>query len=359
MEIQVYERPNLLWEAADLLCAYVNRVSPEKLTSNRPYCIPTPIVAELMEQVCSHVDRKDTWVRFFFEGFPMRVPSSDELQTASLGCILVRNALGGRDCDLMECRKVLHDRDLENHADKPVGINAVLAHGIDTLAAEDYQPISLLLRKVDMPEELRLSLTEALSNYHRYVDLLCDLLEPLAQRLEPLLTPWVENLRPRVEQWRSILETEEGLREFCFRMNLSVDGLERVQMSLHLFYPDVSVSWCAIQSKICRFSAGLQHLPLQDEQDELGEIEMTALRLLSGADRIKMLRAMSGRVMTQKEIALELGINSGTVFRDLNNLVLAHLVRIVHDGSYRGYTTNLDFLDRVTAHLNRYIRNAN
>lgn len=359
MEIQVYERPNLLWEVADLLCAYVNRVSPEKLTSNRPYCIPAPIVAELMEQVCSHVDRNDIWVRFFFEGFPMSTPSSNEMQTVSLGCILVRNALGGRDCDLMECRKILHDRDLENHMDKPVGINAVLAHGIDTLAVEDFQPISQLLRKVEMPEELRLPLTEALSNYHRYVDLLCDLLEPLAQRLEPLLTPWVENLRPRVEQWRSILQTEEGLREFCFRMNLNMDGLERIQMSLHLFYPDVSVSWCMMQSKICYFSAGLQHLPLQDEKDELGEIEMAALRLLSGADRIKMLRAMSGRVMTQKEVALELGINSGTVFRDLNNLVMAHLVRIVHDGNYRGYTTNLDYLDRVTAHLNRYIRNGN
>ncbi len=358
MEIKVYENPNLLWEAADLLCAYINRISPEKLTSGRPYCIPASAVAEMMEQVCGHVNRDDLWVKFYFQGFPVELPSAEGKQTTSLGSLLVRNATIASDCAIRQCREVMHSALIGSG--QPYKIFGASAYSFNIDICQEPRPISHELEKLGLPDEMRLRLAEVLSNYHYHVDRICDLLEPLALLLKPLLTPWVDELRPAVDQWRDVLKTEEGLQGFLSRLNINSDWPEQIFVGLHFFYPEISVGNCELGDRIFCMNAGLKLLPLQQEQEQiLGHMEMAALRLLSSPDRIKMLRAMSGRVMTQKEIALELEINSGTVFRDLNSLTMTQLVNVVLDGNYRGYTTNLEYLERVTACLNQYIRNGN
>ena len=54
--------------------------------------------------------------------------------------------------------------------------------------------------------------------------------------------------------------------------------------------------------------------------DFLHDWEFNALRLLAHPDRARMLRAMTGQAMSVQELSQTLGLNPGSVFRDLNNM---------------------------------------
>ena len=57
--------------------------------------------------------------------------------------------------------------------------------------------------------------------------------------------------------------------------------------------------------------------------------------------------ATSGATMGGYELASELGLNSGTVFRDLNNLATAQLITRDVRGRRSVYSTNMDMLRRL------------
>ena len=59
--------------------------------------------------------------------------------------------------------------------------------------------------------------------------------------------------------------------------------------------------------------------------------------------------------MTPKELAQELNMNPGTVFRSLNSLFNEHLVDMVVDGIHRSYTTNKENLRHFVQELLGYI----
>lgn len=56
MNVTVNRKPMLLLEAAELVYAYVNRVSAEQLTGNGAYCIPAGDVQNMMNTACAGLD---------------------------------------------------------------------------------------------------------------------------------------------------------------------------------------------------------------------------------------------------------------------------------------------------------------
>ena len=66
---------------------------------------------------------------------------------------------------------------------------------------------------------------------------------------------------------------------------------------------------------------------------------------------LEMLAAMMRRPMGGHELAGELGLNSGTVFRDLNNLATAKLITRVAEGRKRVYSTNMETLRSLTRRI--------
>ncbi len=353
MEIVMHLRPNLLIETAELVCAYFNQISPKNLTAHGPYCIPAAEVERMMNLVCGDLDRDDARLRFYLQGLPADDPNAERRPIASVGGILVRSPLYGKAYALEEARTLMHEDIL---GDSNRIFNTFTGYALGVTTRVEYCSLTDELNKLNMSDILRLRLTEALSNYHYHVDQICDLLEPLARRLEPLLEPWVEKILPRIEQWRNALSTPEGVEAFCARLNTNLDGMERIFVGMSLFYPQTSQGHFSHVSKDLFCGLGLA-LPLnKGEQDELFDLDLAGLRLLSGRDRVEMLRSMAGKYMTQKELTRELGINSGTVFRDLSSMTMAHLLELVVEDGNRSYTTNLDYLERLTAKLMSYIR---
>lgn len=89
--------------------------------------------------------------------------------------------------------------------------------------------------------------------------------------------------------------------------------------------------------------------------DFLHDWEFNALRLLAHPDRARMLRAMTGQAMSVQELSQTLGLNPGSVFRELNNMKNVGLLaqEVVSNRIY--YRTDSATVERLTKHLVRYL----
>ena len=352
MEIQVITRPIALLEVADLVCAYVNGIPPKQLTEEGAGYIPAAEIAKMMEEVCGGLDRDSGKLKLYFRGYSMEDSGGTRQQLASVGCLLLSLFDHNGSNDPNQMRRELHDHYIGTG--RPYRINTFGDCGFGWDPCDEYCSISDELDKLAMPEGLRLRLAEVLSGYHCHVDQLCDLLEPLAQRLEPLLQPWVEKLRPQMERWSLALHTDADRRDFTSRFTANLDECRKIVMMPRMLYPSVCRGTYSRAGVLC-CRAGIGLRIGQAQKPALIPSELAALRQLSGADRIEMLRAMAGQAMGPREIARKLGVNPGTVFRDLNNMTQAHLLKIVISGSSHAYVTDMDFLKKTAQRLVEYI----
>ena len=71
MRMNVGREPCILYETVELLYAYINGISADRLTMDRVYCIPAPEIARLMGAACAGVDRQDPDFRRFFARRPI------------------------------------------------------------------------------------------------------------------------------------------------------------------------------------------------------------------------------------------------------------------------------------------------
>lgn len=353
MDIQVNPEISLLMETADLVFAYVNQRELSTLTSDGPYCIPGHEVRRIMDAVCGDMDMEDWRVKFYFRGYFMEQYKHSVADLSCVGCLLIYTSLATNDCDLHKSREMMH-----NHVAGKTGyyeINSFNSFAIGLQTSEQYRPVWEELNTLDMPDGLRMQLLEALSNYHYHVDQLCDFLEPLAQRLLPLLQPWWENAQLRLAQWREFLETEEGIQRVLGDVNLNLKDLQNLCVSFRLLLTSYNRCKYMVQNSTFYCAMGLEAKLKAEEKDCLTPLETMALRLLSSTDRVEMLRIMSHQTVMPREITKELGINPGTVFRDINNLEQAHLITELLEGNRRTYTTNLEYLRQFLRRLYRYI----
>lgn len=352
MEIQVDARPNLFLEAADLICAYVNGVEPKYLTEEGAFYIPAAEIGKIMEAVCGDLDLNSSKVKLYFCGYRLEEGADNENRLVCIGNTLLNSCMTEIDDGSRSVRDIL--RQCYLGTGKPYRINSFGKAGFGWDPCPEFCSISEELDKLAMPDGLRLRLAEVLSHYCRHVDYLCDLLEPLVERLRPLLEPWVEKLCPQTEQWRLALGTEDKLQNFLSRFNADLDEVKQIVMRPRMFFPMACNGHYSSKGDLYCY-AGIGLRIGQAKKPALAPTELAALRQLSGADRIDMLRVMVGKRMGARELARLLGINPGTVFRDLNSLNHAHLLKIVSEGSGRAYITDLDFLKQTVQRLVEYI----
>lgn len=355
MEVHINTQVNLLIETAYLVFAWANRMPPTVLTSDKPFCIPVQEVQTIMDAVCGDLDPQDRRLRFYFQSFSVEGIKNASVFETCAGIMLINTSLRDGGCNPQQSRRSMHDHFIGSS--RYYEINSFNANGIGANACEEYRSIAEELGRFDMPDGLRLRLLEVLSNFHRNVDELCDLLEPLCEKLLPLLMPWWEKMAPRLEQWRDILSTETGLQETLWDVSTDTSELKVLHFSLHIFRPAVRRICVDFGGGILYKDIGLDFQPMKVKREGFTAVELSALRLLSGADRIEMLRAMSDQVMTPKELTERLRLNSGSVFRDLASLFQAHLVEmVVEDGIHRSYRTAVDYLESLVTQLLQYIK---
>lgn len=352
MEIFVSTEIALLPETVDLVCAYVNYLNPASLTSDKPYCLPAGEVERMMETVCEGLDRNDPKIQFYFRSYGGATQQGKAVLNNSVATMLVYTGLRGNMSDLQESRAFMHENPIGNGNSYRITSSY---RGVGIAVCPEYRSLADELETIDMAEGLRLRLAIALTDYHRHVDEVCDLLEPYARRLKPLLEPVMAQIEPRSQQWRDVLSTEEGQQAFLGRINANTDTVQNLEIGMRIFYPTVSSGFCRVDEGRFYCSAGLELMPVKEETQELSNTDIAAIQLLSSVDRLRVLKTLSGRTMTCSELAQELHMNRGTLFRDLNNLVQAGLVFMVAQGTSRTYTTCTERLERSVKHMLEFV----
>ena len=66
MEVWVSAKPYMLYEAVELLYAYVNEIPAGSLTQEGEYCLTEEAVQQMMDVACAGVSRDDPAVRYYF-----------------------------------------------------------------------------------------------------------------------------------------------------------------------------------------------------------------------------------------------------------------------------------------------------
>lgn len=352
MEVIVNKQFNLMRELIQLLCVYISEEDPAILTAEEPGCITTEEIRTMMEQVCGHLDKTDPLLRFFFKGY---IQQDKRNQSPFLQCVanvMLESPISPVFEQVTDYRKAMHEGLLSRI--RHYEINSY-NEGFGLTLHKEYRSLSEELGKLDMPEELRVALAVALSDYHAHTDLLCDILEPLAAKMKPLLKLWEEKITPRVRQWQEALDTEEKQEQFIHGINSRFTKRSCLIISLRLFYPMCQRACFSFIDGNIDYLTGMGKTPGGFKPDTPSNDDLTAVQLLSNMDRLRILRLLIGRKMLPKEITHELNLNRGSVFRDLNNLQQAHLVEHVAQGSKLYYTANIakanQVLDRLRAFL--------
>lgn len=354
MEIRINPEISLMTETAELLCAYVNQQNPATLTAAEPYCIPVQEISKMMDAVFGDLDLSDPRLNFYFRGHVVEGYKEKGGTLTCVGVMLIGTAIQSDGCDVQVFREEMHNSTAGK--EEFYTISSVTPFGLGLGSSQSYRPLFEELSKLDLPDTLRMKLLEALSNFHFHVDRLCDLLEPYALRLLPLLQPWWEMAKPRIEQWREVLETEQGRNNLLAEINMDTTSLQCLSLNLRFF--NVGYNRCKydVDQQILDAYINLAREPILRKDDNLTENEVLTLRLLSSVDRVDMLKSMCGRVMTPKELTKELGMNPGSVFRDLNSLFQVKLIDMVVEGTHRSYTTNMEYFESFLRRLHGYVK---
>ena len=343
-------RPCMILETVELLRAFVNEIPAQELTSDGVYCIPNWDVQQIMNDCCAGLSRQDPMLQHYFA----QVPVQDESGTHTcLARNIVYNTLDFSCRTVEESAQSLRRgwRELKNSGQRPQGISD-FSMGYGNPQDPGYAPLARDIDRLLVPPDYRQKLLEAFAGFDDTVEELVGLLAPIARKLEPHLTPWVEQAAPLVKLWEDYLSQPDLPERLQKRWQL---GVENDYHTIHmcLRYLDASHSAGQMMEENCTvtFHMGVGRPVFPEEKQELGAWEYKALRLLGSPARIRMLQATMDKPMSTREIAQELGMHLGAAGRDVSSLFDARLLIVEHSGGKSRYRANTASLETIGKHL--------
>ena len=356
MNVTVNRKPMLLLEAAELVYAYVNRVSAEQLTGNGAYCIPAGDVQNMMNTACAGLDNSNPLLDFYFRGVTLEEGYARKFYLAS--CIL--NLANFTSCsaprDLVEALSAYWKR-----GQRPLQVEGIDMRTVHlSQAAQSFVPLSQQVMRLPLPQEFQMKLLDVLLDYEAHLGCVARLLQPVVDALEPLLEPWVQRAMPLADAWEALLVDKQLDALDSVHSNWEPKGYTSIYMALCYFFPEGMAATFFLSDGAAHLYMGvamsvdMSHMEGEEQKsNELNEQELAALRLLANPARIKMLRLMEESPKNFQEVATALGMNSGVVFRDMNNMVNALLLRkeLICGRNY--FVTNRSVIRQLTGKLTR------
>lgn len=349
MEFIVNERPCLVLETAELVYALINHIPAEQLTCDMPYAIPAHEIQRMLNTVCADLDPADEELRFYFQG--VHVVDMNK----RLSCLA---------CTLLYCSMCVEHYEVEDMIQAlkvswhkmttPFKITGIGAFSFSFDISETYTTLSREIRKLPIPQHYQMDLVEVFANFDYHADRLCQLLTPLAERLEPLLEPWVRNAAPRRAEWRVFLRQDDAEAILLRKSNVTDHIFSKVCMVMRYLSPMSAPGEYQLLSGLMTYHMGVALPPGKDAPEKskpLEDHDYTVLRLLSNPDRIAMLNAMMFEPMNGPALMQKLKLHSGSVFRDLNNMYHAGLLIITAQDGKHAYRTNFSAIHKLTRRM--------
>lgn len=354
MNYTINDRPCLMLEAAMLVFSYVNHLPADQLTCSEPYAIPAQNVEDIRAAACTGLDLEDQELQFYFQG----VRIADRVYQQSCLALHVLYCRGQPDSyevrDMVSALKRSWQE--QTGSLKIFGINSC---GLSIMEAESFVSLAEEIAKLPIPPQYQMKLVEALSNYPRHVERLGQILEPVAERLKPLLEPWVIQAAPRRTDWAEFLSQDNAASVVLQESHVTGHELQNVIMTMRYFFPKIGTGNYRVGQKEIVYHMGVTLLPQRERPEECAPLssgDFAVLRLLSSPERFNIFWAVRREPKSMQELTVELDLNPGTVFRNVNKLYNEGLLELEIISGRNCYRADIARLERVTAHMIRYLK---
>lgn len=363
MEVFVTNQPYMLYETVELLRGFVNGTDPEALTMDGEFCLTPQEVRDVMASACQGVDPEDKWVRHFFLEYPVLDDSEESICLASCIAYSIFN---------ISMKETTLDQQLEFVVNQwniyrrtGYRISAVDRFGIDVDLMPSQEPVRLSdeLKKLPLSPDFYFLLHEAFSDLDFSAAQLLRVIRPVAERLSVLLRPYVRRAAALAERWSHFFQNREMLYEIL-RSKFSVDEedfVDRVYLTLRYLHSHYATGNTSSTERAVGFhvGVGVKLILTSDVQEKtaagLGR-EAVAFKLLGDKGRRDVIRLLGKKAMTMQEVANQLEINSGTVFRNINSLYNAELLIRENHGGHFLYRSKLSYIQAIFDHMMEYFR---
>lgn len=363
MEVFVTNQPYMLYETVELLRVFVNRTDPEELTMEGEFCLAPQEVKELMASACETVDPEDQWVRHFFQEFPILDESN---QKTCLASCIAYSSFNVRMQESVLDQQLAFVVDQWNLIRRSgYHINAVNRFGIGIDSAPSKGPVRLAeeLKRLPLTPDFYLLLHEAFSDLEFSTAQLLRVIRPVAERLSSLLRPYVRRAAVLAERWSHFFQDRKMLYEFLKNRTGAVeeDSIDRVYLVLRYLHSRYAVGTNSPEEHVFGFHVGVGvKLTLTSSYQEKTaaslDREAAAFKLLGDKGRRDIIRLLGKKAMTMQEVANQLEINSGTVFRNINSLYNAELLIRENHGGHFLYRSKLSYIQAIFDHMMEYFQ---
>ncbi len=356
MEIQVTAKPHMLMETVELMYAYMNHIPPEALTADGPYCLPVEAVQEMMDVACAGLSRTDPTLRYYFDQYVLsQEPRRDTCIARNLVYDIgyMSRATVAESCE--HIRRFWRE--------ELCGHNSIVAVGEYCLhwVPETEGPV---IPVVDGVDDLAVDTTyieklrQQFADHDLAISRLEALVAPVAEKLEPLLLPWAQRAEPLANIWEERIQHLENQRKLLRKIDFDrVEVINLWQIQLRYLNPQVSPGNLYLVIGEIFIHMGVEVQLEENKAERIEHWELEALRLLGSDSRLKMLRVMLDRPMSTRELAQTLGLNLGTVARDIRSMYDAKLLTVETENNrvyYRTNTRTLKLMGEHISHLEKF-----
>lgn len=354
MNVQIMSTPCYLLETVELIYAFVNGVPAEELTGPGSYCIPVREVQRIMDTVCAGLALQNPTLQFFFQKEALADDSGD------FTCI-ARNI--AYFVSTFSCKTISSAFDLlrkswltilQEHS-YPASIGRYTFDcGWQDESESESTNLELGVNQLLISQDYREKLLNVLKNFDYYTHLLEELIAPVERRLELLMVPWVKHSEPLRQNWYAYL-TQPDLPSLLQQKWKFVTKEPIDQVYAVLGYFRAKVQMLELETlgnqNVIYIHIGVNCTTDLCDEEEFAPWEIRALRLLGSQARIKLLKAIHAQPMSTRELAQNLGMNLGSVGRDVSSLLTAGLLVVEVDDDRRRYRINTTALDTIIQYL--------
>ena len=354
MNVQIMSTPCYLLETVELIYAFVNGVPAEELTGPGSYCIPVREVQRIMDTACAGLALQNPTLQFFFQKEALADDSGD------FTCI-ARNI--AYFVSTFSCKTISSAFDLlrkswltilQEHS-YPASIGRYTFDcGWQDESESESTNLELRVNQLLISPDYRKKLLSVLKNFDYYTQLLEELIAPVERRLELLMVPWVKHSEPLRQNWYAYL-TQPDLPSLLQQKWKFVTKEPIDQVYAVLGYFRAKVQMLELETlgnqNVIYIHIGVNCTTDLRDEEEFAPWEIRALRLLGSQARIKLLKAIHAQPLSTRELAQNLGMNLGSVGRDVSSLLTAGLLVVEVDDDRRRYRINTTALDTIIQHL--------
>lgn len=353
MEIRVTARPHLLLETVELMFAYVNEVPPQKLVRGGDYCLTVEAAQEIMEVACAGISRDDPAMQYYFGRY---VLSREPERVTCIARNLAYNIMNISEGNISAAFEYLRDYRRRQIAQN-FRIAAIGENGLTSVEPENDHMTSMEadIARLNVSPEYARKLLEQFSAYDEALARLEALVAPVAEKLASLLAPWEEQAEPLARAWSEHLQQPGAVRTFLKRLGYKKDAVATViDVQLRYLQPvNSNGNGNGSTNGEGRFFLHVGvGVPIEHAKtDGIAHWEVEALRLLGSVNRLRILQVLLDRPMSARELAKELDLNLGSVFRDVTSLHEVRLIFMEAKDGRRLYRTDGDVLRIIAGHI--------